>query len=84
MPNKQSVRLEYPQPLQSNSINMDDVFNDLESDRKKGTLSQKVTSARIYYEASLQKEGYLDRVDSVTGRRETGQFEEGEFRPLDE
>lgn len=76
------IRLEYPQPLQSNSIDTDDIFNDLESDRKKGTLSQKVTSARIYYEASLNKDGYLDKVDSVTGRRETGQFEDGEFRPL--
>jgi len=76
------IRLEYPQPLQSISIDTDDIFNDLESDRKKETLSQKVTSARIYYEASLSKEGCLDKVDSVTGRRETGQFEDGEFRPL--
>jgi len=77
------IRLEYPQPLQPNSsIDTDDIFNDLESDRKKGTLSQKVTSARIYYEVSLSKEGYLDKVDSVTGRRETGLFEDGEFRPL--
>ena len=76
------IRLEFPQPLQSNPMNTDDIFNDLESDRKKGTLSQKVTSARIYYEASLCKEGYLDKVDSVTGKRETGQFEDGEFRPL--
>ncbi|HBG18927.1 MAG TPA: hypothetical protein DDY32_06530 [Desulfobulbaceae bacterium] len=76
------IRLEFPQPLQSNPMNTDDIFNDLESDRKKGTLSQKVTSARIYYEASLCREGYLDKVDSVTGKRETGQFEDGEFRPL--
>ena len=76
------IKLEFPQPLQSNPIDTDDIFNDLESDRKKGTLSQKVTSARIYYEASLCKEGYLDKVDSVTGKRETGQFEDGEFRPL--
>ena len=76
------IRLEFPQPLQSNPIDTDAIFNDLESDRKKGTLAQKVTSARIYYEASLRKEGYLDKVDSVTGKRETGQFEDGEFRPL--
>ena len=76
------IRLEFAQPLQSNPIDTDAIFNDLESDRKKGTLAQKVTSARIYYEASLRKEGYLDKVDSVTGKRETGQFEDGEFRPL--
>jgi len=74
------IRLEYPQTLQSITIDTYDIFNDLESDRKKGTLSQKVTTARIYYEASLTKDGYLDKVDSVTGRRETGQFEDGEFR----
>lgn len=76
------IRLEYRQPLQSTSIDTDDIFNDLESDRNKGTLSQKVTSAKIYYEASLTREGCLDKVDSVTGRRETGQFEDGVFRPL--
>jgi hypothetical protein len=76
------IRLEVPKPLQSNSIDTDDIFNDLERDRKLGTLSQKVTSARIYYEASLCKEGYLDKVDSVTGKRETGRFEDGEFRLL--
>ncbi len=76
------IRLEYPQPLQSITIDTYDIFNDLESDRKKGTLSQKVTTARIYYEASLTEDGCLDKVDSATGRRETGQFEDGEFRHL--
>ena len=76
------IKLEIPQAAQSIGIDPDVIFNDLESDRKKGTLSQKVTSARIYYEKSLKKEGYLDRVDSVTGKRETGQFGDGEFRSI--
>lgn len=75
------IRLDYRQ-TQSNPITTDDIFNDLESDRKKGTLPQKVTSARMYYEASLSREGCLDKVDAVTGSRETGQFEDGIFRPL--
>ena len=76
------IKLEITQPVQQVAINPDDIFNDLESDRKRKTLSQKVTSARIYYEASLSREGYLDRVDSLTGKRETGQFHHGEFRLL--
>ncbi len=76
------IRLEYSNPLQTDSIDSVIIFNDLENDRKKNILSQKVTSARIYYEASLSREGFLDKVDSMTGKRETGQFENGEFRPL--
>ncbi len=76
------IRLEYSRPLQSDGIDADVIFNDLEDDRKKNILTQKVTSARIYYEASLTREGFLDKVDSLTGKRETGQFENGEFRPL--
>ena len=76
------IKLEVPLGLKSNAVDSDTIFGDLENDRKKGILSQKVTSARIYYEASLIREGYLDRVDSLTGKRETGQFEDGEFKSL--
>jgi len=76
------IRLEYSKPLQADGIDSDVIFNDLEDDRKKNILVRKVTSARIYYEASLTREGFLDKVDSLTGKRETGQFENGEFRPL--
>ncbi|MBM9605772.1 TA system antitoxin ParD family protein [Desulfopila inferna] len=76
------IRLEYSKPLQADGIDSDVIFNDLEDDRKKNILARKVTSARVYYEASLTREGFLDKVDSLTGKRETGQFENGEFRPL--
>jgi len=74
------IKLEAAQSVQSTAIDSDVIFNDLERDRKKGILSQKVTSARVYYEASLSKKGFLDRVDSVTGKRQTGQFDNGKFR----
>lgn len=76
------IKLEVAAPDQSAVIDSDDIFSDLENDRRKGALSEKVTTARIYYEASQSREGLLDRVDSVTGKRVTGQFENGQFRSL--
>lgn len=74
------LKLEVTQPFQTRDVSSDVLFGDLEKDRMKGVLSQKVTSAKIYYEASLSKEGYLDRVNSATGERQTGQFENGMFK----
>lgn len=77
-----TIKLEEPPSVQSISINSDDVFNQLENDRAKRILAGKVTTAGIYYEASAEHPGYLDRVNSVTGERQTGLFEHGEFRSL--
>jgi hypothetical protein len=74
------LKLEVTQPFKTRGVSSDVLFGDLEKDRIKGVLSQKVTSAKIYYEASLSKEGYLDRVNSATGERQTGQFENGMFK----
>ena len=74
------LKLEVTQPFKTRGVSSDVLFGDLEKDRMKGVLSQKVTSAKIYYEASLSKKGYLDRVNSVTGERQTGQFENGMFK----
>ena len=68
------------EPVQSIIIDSDNIFNDLENDRKKGVLAQKVTSARVYYEASKSRFGFIDRIDSATGKRQTGEFENGRFR----
>lgn len=76
------IKLEVSSPVHSIAIDPERIFDDLENDRKKGALPRKVTSARVYYEASRNREGFLDRVDSVTGKRETGQFENGKFRSL--
>ncbi len=76
------IKLEVPDSVQTTSIDSDSIFDDLESDRASGLLSQKVTSARVYYEASQERPGYLDRVDSATGERKTGSFENGKFKAL--
>jgi len=77
-----TIKLEVTPPVQSIPVNSDDIFNDLENDRAEGLLAKNVTSARIYYEASVEHPGYLDRVNSVTKKRQTGTFENGEFKAL--
>jgi hypothetical protein len=76
------IKLEVSPSVQSILVNSDAVFNDLENDRDRGVLANKVTSAKVYYEASVERPGYLDRVDSVTKKRQTGSFENGEFKAL--
>ena len=77
-----TIKLEVTPSVQSISVNSDDIFNDLENDRAKGLLAKNVTSAKIYYEASVEHTGYLDRVNSVTKQRQAGTFENGEFKAL--
>ena len=77
-----TIKLEVNPPVQSIPIGSDVIFNDLENDRTKGLLAKKVTSAKIYYEASIEHPGYLDRVNSITKKRQTGSFEHGEFKAI--
>jgi hypothetical protein len=77
-----TIKIEVASSGQSIPIDSDDIFNDLENDRTKGLLAENVTSARIYYEASVEHPGFLDRVNSVTGKRQAGSFENGEFKIL--
>ena len=77
-----TIKLELTPPAQSIPIDPGAIFNDLENDRAKGLLAKKVTSARIYYEASVEHPGYIDRVNSITKKRQTGSFEHGEFKAL--
>ena len=77
-----TIKLEVTPSFQSIPVSSDEIFNDLEDDRAKGSLAKKVTSVRIYYEASVEHPGYLDRVDSATQKRQTGTFENGEFKAL--
>lgn len=64
------------------SIDSDTVFNQLESDRKNGFTETKVTEAPFFFEARKKTSGLLDRVDSKTGERKTGKFENGKFREI--
>ena len=77
-----TIKLEITSSVQSVPIDSDAIFNDLENDRTKGLLAKNVTSAKIYYEASVEHAGYLDRVNSITKKRQTGSFEHGEFKAL--
>ncbi len=76
------IKLEVSSSVSSISVDSDDIFNDLENARIKGFLAKNVTSAKIYYEASVEHPGYLDRVNSITRERQTGSFEHGEFKAL--
>jgi hypothetical protein len=77
-----TIKLEATSSIQSIPIDPDVIFNDLEKDRAKNLLGKNVTSAKIYYEASLEHPGYLDRVNSVTKKRVAGSFKNGEFIDL--
>jgi len=77
-----TIKLEISPSAQSIPVDSDVIFNDLENDRARGLLAKNITSAKIYYEASVEHPGYLDRVNSITGKRQTGSFENGEFKTL--
>jgi len=69
-------------PVTSPAVDPRNVFDSLETKRNSGVLAEEVTSAAVYYEASLSRPGLLDRVSSRTGERQTGQFQKGEFKVL--
>ena len=62
--------------VESVTVDPDDVFDDLHS---RSRLTEEVTAAAVYFEASAQHPGLIDRVDSVTGERQSGQFLNGKF-----
>ena len=59
--------------IESTTVNPDDVFNSLEESRKSGELAKNVTSSAVYFEASQKIPGLIDRVNSASGKRHTGQ-----------
>lgn len=66
--------------VESVAVDPRDVFNSLEESRRSGELAKKVTSSAVYFEASQKMPGLIDRVNSATGERQTGQFYNGEFK----
>ncbi|MEA1966733.1 MAG: hypothetical protein U9N77_00690 [Thermodesulfobacteriota bacterium] len=60
--------------------NIDDVFEELEKARSNGTLAKNITSATIYYDASVEHPGYLERVNIATGERLIGTFKHGIYK----
>lgn len=77
-----TIKLEITPSVQTIPVRSDDIFNDLERDRSKGLLAENVTAAQIYYEASNEHPGYIDRVDTLTKKRQAGIFENGKFKAL--
>jgi len=68
-------------PLESKAVDPKNVFSSLENKRKSGELSEMVTNSSIYFEASKTKPGLLDRVNLISGKRQTGKFHNGKFEP---
>ncbi len=58
------------------------ILEELESDRDAGFSGKPVTSAPFYFETSASQPGYLDRVNTKTGERQTGQLHNGVFEAL--
>jgi hypothetical protein len=73
------IRIE---PVEFAAAAPEDVFAELEKSRKKGTLAEDVTKAAFYYETSRSRPGMVDRVNSATGERRTGRFQNGEFKVI--
>jgi hypothetical protein len=65
-------------PPNSTSLDPDVVFSRLELQRENGTLPDKVTQAKIWYESSQNCPGLIDQV-SFDGKRQSGHFKNGEF-----
>ncbi len=73
------IRLETPRSI---AINPGSVLNELEADRAKGFSGKPVTLAPFYFEASVGKPGFLDKVNTVSGERQTGRFRNGKFEAV--
>lgn len=76
---KENIKKIVLKPVAVKTADPDNVFCALEQKRENGTLAQEVTSSAVYYEASLQHPGLIDQVDSATGNRQAGYFQNGEF-----
>lgn len=70
------------EPVTPAVANPDKVFADLENQRADRALTEKVSKAVVYYEASRSRPGLLDQVNTATGERKTGRFTNGEFQNI--
>ncbi|MGD9369752.1 MAG: hypothetical protein PVH87_28835 [Desulfobacteraceae bacterium] len=67
--------------VESVAVEPEEVFSHLQKQNDAGRLSSDVTTTSVYYEASKQHPGMLDRVNAANGVRHTGQFRNGVFEP---
>ncbi len=68
-------------PVLAESVSAESVFQSLENDRSRGSLSNLVTKSTLKYQASLSHPGFLEQIGS-NGDCVVGKFEQGEFVTL--
>jgi len=68
------------EPVTSAPVTSSAVFNSLENSRNSDAFLKKVAPTPFYYEASSTRPGLLDRVETDSGKRQTGQFDNGVFK----
>lgn len=71
------------EPVYSEPLNPDEIFQSLEAERTSGILPQTVTSSPIKYQASLAHPGYLEQIHP-DGAIKTGKFQGGKFIEMNE
>jgi oxalate decarboxylase/phosphoglucose isomerase-like protein (cupin superfamily) len=78
----QGIKKFHIEPVEAVYVEPEEVFASLEESRKNHELTQNVTKAVIYYEASKNRPGMIDRMNIATGKRCTGKFHNGEFEAV--
>lgn len=71
------------EPVEPVAVVPQEVFSDLERDRKSGTLADSVTTSSVRYQVSTRHPGQLEQI-LPDGRVLIGQFHDGVFTPLPE
>jgi hypothetical protein len=71
------------EPTVAPHIDPEAVFAAVETDRRSGELSKKVTTTAIRYQASVTHPGYLEQIHK-NGTSSVGTFHNGVFTPLRE
>lgn len=67
----------------SNPVDFDDIFNEIESDRKSGVIRSKVVKDKVWYEEDDKNPGIFFRMTSE-GEKSLGKFVNGKFVPAKE
>ncbi len=71
------------EPVAPVDVAPEEVFSDLERDRKSGRLADSVTTSLVRYQASTRHPGKLEQI-LPDGRVNIGKFHNGVFMPLPE
>ncbi len=69
------------EPVTTDAIDPDAVFESLEYDRSSGNLTETISPSEIKFQASKSHPGYLEQID-ISGHITIGQFSDGAFVPL--